>query len=161
MRRRDLNLGAWAKTRVKEANVPDRYTRPGRSSRAASTADRVIGFDEDKRSTKTFISSERGGMILTLIENRGTWALKKIQKCRLLEDREEAKAAGEDPALIEPMEPEDLLEAYPGLKRYWQIHGQLVEHFASHQGFSVQALVRMGQHGLLEGQHEHDSSVGS
>lgn len=90
----------------------------------------IIGSQEDKRSTKTFITSERTAIMLSLIENHARGLIRTVQRLRERETGEKLTAVG-------------IVDQYPGCKRWVELHQQLVEHFASLEGFSVQAIVSM------------------
>lgn len=111
-----------------------------------SSGDRIIGSEEAKRSTKTFISSERSAITLALIENHAKAVIKNLQ--RLVHHEEGVQ-----------LTPIQVVERFSGAKRWVELHQMLVEHFASTEGFSVQAVVRMEQAKLLANQHRAESSI--
>lgn len=112
-----------------------------------STADRIIGSKEAQRSTKTFIPTERAGILLAIIENHATGALKRV---RML-------YAQENPG--KELSKEEALERYPGCRRWHEIHQFLVEHFASLQGFSVQGAVKAERDRLTQENQKAESSI--
>lgn len=61
--------------------MPKTYERPGgwEMMQPATSTDRIIGSAEDKRSTKTFISSERSSIILSLIKNHAENLLRSVR----------------------------------------------------------------------------------
>lgn len=112
----------------------------------SSTGERIIGTEEAKRSTKTFISSERSGIVLGLIENHARGVIRTLQK--LHENRYQEKLT----AL-------EVVDRYPGAKRWVELHQELLEHFASIEGFSVQAVVSMEKARIMAENHRTESSV--
>ncbi len=111
-----------------------------------STADRIIGPDDKKRSTKTFISTERAGLLLSLLEQHAAGVIKTVQRLHKLEH-------GED------LDPKAVIEKYPGCKAWNEVHQFIVEHYASTGGFSIQATVRMVQDMMQAERQQTDSSI--
>lgn len=95
-----------------------------------SPGELIIGGTEAKRSTKTYISSERLAIALQDMENFARTCIETMQALH--------KARyGED------LTPQQVVERYRGVRRWVGGHQGLVEHFASYEGFSVQAIVSM------------------
>lgn len=105
----------------------------------------IIGSQEGKRSTKTFITSERSAIMLSLIENHAKGLIRIVQRLRESETEEK-------------LSPVAVVAEYPGCKRWVELHQQLVEHFASVDGFSVQAIVSM-EKARWQSQNRADSST--
>lgn len=95
-----------------------------------SPGELIIGGTEAKRSTKTYISSERLAIALQNMENFARTGIQTLQALH------EAKYG-------EKLEAEEIVKRYRGVRRWVQDHQGLVEHFASSEGFSVQAIVSM------------------
>lgn len=112
-----------------------------------STADRIIGSKEGQRSTKTFIPTEKSGILLAIIENHATGLVKRV---RLLYELENPGKT---------ISREEALERYPGCRRWHEIHQFLVEHFASLQGFSVQGAVKAESDRLNKESQKAESSI--
>ncbi len=54
---------------------------------------------------------------------------------------------------------EQALEKYEACKNWLELHQFIVEHYASNQGFAVEATVRLAQKQLLEDKMKAESSV--
>lgn len=110
------------------------YARPGGTKGlfAPTSTQNIIGAEEDKRSTKTFISSEKAAIILALIKNHAENVARTVK----------ALWMHENPGKGEPSV-EELAKRFRGVRAWRDAHQQLAEHFASNQGFSVKAAVRM------------------
>lgn len=112
----------------------------------SSPGETIIGSKEAKRSTKTFITSERSAIVLSLIENHARGIVRTLMKLHFLETKRK-------------LSPEEIVDRYSGAKRWVDLHQQLLEHFASTEGFSVQAVVKMEQARLMMQQQRSESSV--
>lgn len=112
-----------------------------------STGDRIIGSKEDQRATKTFIPSERSAILLSLLENHAKSVMKRV----ILLHR---KTYG-GPELT----PEEAKLIYPGVKKWADLHQGLVEHYASQEGFAVQATVSLEKSRILQEQRNTESSI--
>lgn len=111
-----------------------------------TTADRIIGVDEGKRSTKTYISSERAGLLLGLLEQHAAGLIKTVQEMHFEETEEDLTV-------------DEVCLLYPGCKAWREVHQFIVEHYASTGGFSIQATVRMAQDLLNTQRQQADSSI--
>jgi len=111
----------------------------------ASPGDLIIGSKEDKRSTKTFISNEDAVVILEMIENKARHVIRVLQRLHSIDHGEE-------------LSPVECAKRYRGAKRWVEKHQSLVEHMASLQGFSVQAVVSM-EKARWETQDRAESSI--
>lgn len=111
-----------------------------------STGDVIIGSQEAQRSTKTFINTERSAIVLSLIQNHAESVVKLVT--RLHEKKTGVKLTREE-----------AIEIYPGCKRWTELHRYLVEHYASQEGFSIQATVKLAQSQLLQQRQEPESSI--
>lgn len=96
----------------------------------SSPAEIIIGSKEAKRSTKTFITSERQAIVLELIENHARNLIRTV--ARLHYEEHGVKLL-----------PEEIVKIYPGCRTWVELHQGLIEHYASLEGFSVQAIVSM------------------
>lgn len=113
------------------------YEHPGGAGMLSqpTSADRIIGATEKKRSTKTWISSERAAIILSLIKNHSENLNRTIRKLHQLEHT--------NGVVPEEISDDELYRRYPGCRAWANIHQELVEHFASHQGFSLKVVARL------------------
>lgn len=111
-----------------------------------STADTIIGSREGQRSTKTYIQTERSAIMLALVENHARGLVEAVVKLRKNEG-------------LPPLDLPELVKAYPGCKKWIELHQQLVEHYASLEGFTVQAAVRLAQSKLYEATEHGESSI--
>jgi len=100
----------------------------------ATTTERILGADEKKRSTKTYITSEKAAIVLSLIKNHAENLARALRELRQLEDT--------NGHLAEQLSDEELESEYPGLRAWRDLHQQLVEHYASHGGFSLKVAAR-------------------
>lgn len=111
-----------------------------------STGDRIIGSKEDGRSTKTFFSSERGALLLSLVGNHARGLIKRVMLLHQLKT---------GVLLTE----EQVKEKYPGCKKWSEVHQMILEHYASVEGFAVQATVSLEKTRLHDQQSKPDSSI--
>lgn len=111
-----------------------------------STADRIIGSLEGDRATKTFFTTERGAMLVSLLLTHARGVVKTTMRLH-------QKFYGAGITL------DECIEQYPGCKKWMELHQNLVQHFASFEGFSVQAVVRLAQSQLLDANRQPESSI--
>ena len=112
----------------------------------ASTTDKIVGSKEADRSTKTFISSERSAIVVSLLLGH---ARACIRRTMMLHN-----------STYEPaMKWDEIVEHYPGCKHWAETHQFLVEHFGSQEGFLVQAAVKLEASKLEQEKQRADSSV--
>jgi hypothetical protein len=123
------------------------YERPGGIAGlfAPTPVDRIIGANEGKRSTKTYISSEKAALYLALIKRHAEGILRTVQE---MHER--------DYGVLLP--PERILALYPGAQAWHIVHAQLVEHYASNKGFSLRVVSGM-IHDALQQAKGAESSV--
>lgn len=96
--------------------------------------DKVLGTDESKRSTKSWIPSLELSLALTALEE---FSLKFAEKLRRMEERE----------FDRKKVPDHLREykEWAGPMRYASFHRKALEHFVSHEGHSLKFAVRHEQ----------------
>jgi hypothetical protein len=112
-----------------------------------STGDRIIGSKEDQRSTKTFIPSERSAILLSLLENHAHSVAKRVIRLH------QEKNGGPELTITQAK------ELYPGVKKWIELHQELVEHYASQEGFAIQATVSVEKSRLMLEQQQAQSSI--
>ena len=111
-----------------------------------STGDIIIGSKEEDRATKTFFQTERGALLVTLLGNHAESLVKRTAAMRALEGKPELDEAA-------------FLEAYPGCKKWVNLHIQILKHYASVEGFAVAATVKLEQQKLMQATQKTESSV--
>lgn len=116
----------------------------------ATTTDKIVGSKESDRSTKTFISSERSAIVVSLLLGH---ARSCIRRTMMLHNTR-AISLGQL-----PMTWDQIVEYYPGCKHWAETHQFLVEHFGSQEGFLVQAAVKLESSKLEQEKQRADSSV--
>jgi len=128
--------------------LPKEYELEGgiQAIQKISAIDRIIGSNESKRSTKTRISSERAGLILSLLERHAKGLIKTVQAMH----KEETGIH---------LEPEELCKLYEGCKGWVELHQFIVEHYASTEGFAIQATARMISDLASQEKQQADSSI--
>lgn len=107
-------------------------------------------------------------MVLAMIENHAVSHVETTQQLRYHEDVRAALAALPADALpeerasaiagVKELTLDEVVEEYAGARKWVKLHQQLVEHFASVDGFSTQAVVSMAK-AQLQGQHLPESSI--
>lgn len=116
--------------------MPTSYNRPGgwRGIFAPTATEQIIGVEDkngqDKRSTKTYISSEKAAIILGLIKNHAENVMRTVKALHY-------RRTGVE------LTDETAKKKFRGVRAWLDVHQQLADHFASNQGFSVKAAVRM------------------
>jgi len=129
--------------------LPKTYPRPGgfESLFPPTQADRIIGQDEGKRSTKTFIRGEKSAIVLALIKSHADNHARAVQLLHHKEKCEDAEGFRACPrtGCSAWLTRDQLREAYPGVLAWDQVHQELVEHYASQEGFSLRVVARVVQ----------------
>lgn len=109
------------------------------------TTDRILGSDELKRSTKTYIGTERAALLLGAMRNHAEGVTKAVQ---LMAEEE----------LGRKLTVEEVEEMYPGVRAWRGIHQELVEHYASQDGFTLRVSARLE---ALRAEAQHASAESS
>lgn len=113
-------------------------------------ADRIIGADEAKRSTKSYMPDAKFAILLAAIRNHAEGHARAIQELH----HDEWHAAGGTNGAARPRCPrggpcaglltfQALADEYPGVRTWFNIHQEVVEHMASHEGFSLRVVAKL------------------
>lgn len=111
-----------------------------------STADRIIGSKEESRATKTFFHTSREALLISLLLGHARMVVKAIIKMHHSEFGEKLTF-------------DQAVAKYDACKNWLDLHQQIVEHYASNQGFAVEATVRVAQKQLMQDKEKAESSV--
>lgn len=132
-------------------------------------ADRIIGAEESKRSTKSFMPDAKFAILLASIRNHAESVTRAVQELDH-DEWHEAPSNGvrrlpcHDGVLADRqpcaglMSFRDLGGKYPGVRVWFNIHQEIVEHMASHEGFSLRVVAKLAAL-AEEGRREPESSV--
>lgn len=108
---------------------------------APTSADRIIGAEENKRSTKTYITSEDVALRLSLIASHAEDHARQVRD--LDHDENCDPATCEGPDCSNYLDTKTLTQKYPGARGWLALHQHLVEHDASIEGFSLRVVARV------------------
>lgn len=113
----------------------------------SSLWDRVIGADEQKRSTKTQLPDKNLVAACSVLRSH----YDRLCKYQASLHNQYYKRQI-DQGLMDEIQPGDVPEYYPGIAAFGELHQNIVEHFASYQGFSLKTLAGLMR---LEQEAEH------
>jgi hypothetical protein len=122
-----------------------------------TTGDRIIGSKEASRATKTYISSERGAFLIAALKSHAEGLVETV---RILHTATYGKTQDKTPegeTFLRDLTDDEVCERYPGCRRWRELHQFIVEHYASQEGFAVQAAVQMHAKGALEKERAESS----
>ena len=109
-----------------------------------SLSEKIAGFDERKRSTKTYIPNNALAIRLGVVENH---AEKMLQRLISLHQKQTGVL----------LTPEEAMERFPSVRTFDGFHQQCVEHMASLKGYALKVVARAEM--LRSQQQMQESSI--
>lgn len=94
-----------------------------------SLSEKIAGFDERKRSTKTYIPTNALAIRLGVVENH---AAKMLQRLTALHEKQTGVR----------LSPEEAIERWPSIRNLEGFHLMAVEHMASVKGYALKVIAR-------------------
>lgn len=107
-----------------------------------STSDRIIGSHEKARATKTYISSEKGAFIVAAIKTHSEGLIETVRRLHRTQYGYVSEVK-DGKAVLRDLTDEEVCERYKGCRLWREFHQFIVEHYASQEGFAIQAAVQM------------------
>lgn len=134
------------------------YTLPGGVDRLfqPSTSDRIIGSREKDRSTKTYISTEKGAFLIAAVKTHAEGLIETVRRLHR-QTHGPVKDTVEGKEVLRDLTDDEVCTQYQGCRMWREFHQFIVEHYASQEGFAVQASVQMYAKQALEKERAESS----
>lgn len=113
-----------------------------------SLSEKIAGFDERKRSTKTYIQNNALAIRLGVVENHAEKMLQRLISLHY-------KQTGE------LLTTEEAMDRFPSVRTFDGFHQQCVEHMASLKGYALKVVARAEMLRAQENNQESSIHVGT